>query len=153
MLALGESYISELTPAAFIKSVQSACRCHIFQVVGSLIPLPTIDVGETSQIKQQAFRVTMTFMVLRITIFKMTKIWRLHAKKDMYKRLASVHSKVRRGSLIPQPSIDVRGADQIKQQAKTVIMILKKFPKGCHQYDGQLEIQTCRRGLPMSTQL
>ena len=120
---------------------------------GSLIPLPTIDVGETSQIKQQAFRVTMTFMVLRITIFKMTKIWRLHAKKDMYKRLASVHSKVRRGSLIPQPSIDVRGADQIKQQAKTVIMILKNFPKGCHQYDGQLEIQTCRRGLPMSTQL
>ena len=74
---------------------------------GSLIPLPTIDVGETSQIKQQAFRVTMTFMVLRITIFKMTKIWRLHAKKDMYKRLASVHSKVGRGSLIPKPSIDV----------------------------------------------
>ena len=68
---------------------------------GSLIPLPTIDVGETSQIKQQAFRVTMTFMVLRITIFKMKDIWRLHTKKDMYKRLASVHSKVGRGSLIP----------------------------------------------------
>lgn len=84
---------------------------------GSLIPLPTIDVGETSQIKQQAFRVTMTFMVLRITIFKMKEIWRLHAKKDMHKRLASVHSKVGRGSLIPQPSIDVRGADQINKQA------------------------------------
>ena len=68
---------------------------------GSLIPLPTIDVGETSQIKQQAFRVTMTLMVLRITIFKMTKIWRLNTKTDMQKRLASVHSKVRRGSLIP----------------------------------------------------
>lgn len=68
---------------------------------GSLIPLPTIDVGETSQIKQQAFRVTMTFMVLRTTIFKMKDIWRLHTKKDMYKRLASVHSKVGRGSLIP----------------------------------------------------
>ena len=37
---------------------------------GSLIPLLTIDVGETSQIKQQAFRVTMTFMVLRTTILK-----------------------------------------------------------------------------------
>ena len=84
---------------------------------GSLIPLPTIDVGETSQIKQQAFRVSMTFMVLRITIFKMKEIWRLHTKKDMHKRLASVHSKVGRGSLIPQPSIDVRGADQIKKQA------------------------------------
>lgn len=84
---------------------------------GSLIPLPTIDVGEASQIKQQAFRVTMTLMVLRTTIFKMKDIWRLHAKKDMHKRLASVHSKVGRGSLIPQPSIDVRGADQIKKQA------------------------------------
>ena len=78
---------------------------------GSLIPLPTIDVGETSQIKQQAFR------VLRTTIFKMKDSWRLHTKKDMHKRLASVHSKVGRGSLIPQPSIDVRGADQIKKQA------------------------------------
>ena len=68
---------------------------------GSLIPLSTIDVGGTSQIKQQACRVTMTLMVLRITIFKMKEIWRLHAKKDMQKRLASVHSKVRRGSLIP----------------------------------------------------
>jgi len=68
---------------------------------GSLIPLPTIDVGETSQIKQQAFRVTMTLMVLRTTIFKMKDIWQLHAKKDMHKRLASVHSKVGRGSLIP----------------------------------------------------
>ena len=84
---------------------------------GSLIPLPTIDVGETSQIKQQAFRVSMTFMVLRTTIFKMKDSWRLHTKKDMHKRLASVHSKVGRGSLIPQPSIDVRGADQIKKQA------------------------------------
>jgi hypothetical protein len=36
---------------------------------GSLIPLPTIDVGETSQIKQQAFRVIMTLMVLRNTVF------------------------------------------------------------------------------------
>lgn len=68
---------------------------------GSLIPLPTIDVGETSQIKQQAFRVSMSFMVLRTTIFKMKDSWRLHAKKDMHKRLASVHSKVGRGSLIP----------------------------------------------------
>ena len=119
---------------------------------GSLIPLPTIDVGETSQIKQQAFRVSMTFMVLRTTIFKMKDSWRLHTKKDMHKRLASVHSKVGRGSLIPQPSIDVRGADQINKQAKTVIMTLKNFPKGCHQYDGQLEIQACRRGLPLSTQ-
>ena len=84
---------------------------------GSLIPLPNIDVGETSQIKQQAFRVTMTFTVLRITIFKMKDSWRLHTKKDMHKRLASVHSKVGRGSLIPQPSIDVRGADQINKQA------------------------------------
>lgn len=84
---------------------------------GSLIPLPTIDVGETSQIKQQAFRVSMTFMVLRTTIFKMKDSWRLHTKKDMHKRLASVHSKVGRGSLIPQPSIDVRGADQINKQA------------------------------------
>ena len=87
---------------------------------GSLIPLPTIDVGETSQIKQQAFRVTMALMVLRITIFKMTEIWRLHTKKYMYKRLASVHSKVGRGSLIPQPSINVRGADQINKQAISV---------------------------------
>ena len=91
---------------------------------GSLIPLPNIDVGETSQIKQQAFRVTMTFMVLRITIFKMKEIWRLHAKKDMYKRLASVHSKVRRGSLIPLPIIDVGETSQIKQQAIRVIMTL-----------------------------
>ena len=74
---------------------------------GSLIPLPTIDVGETSQIKQQAFRVTMALMVLRITIFKMTEIWRLHTKKYMYKRLASVHSKVGRGSLIPQHHFDI----------------------------------------------
>ena len=79
--------------------------------MGSLIPLPNIDVGETSQIKQQAF------MVLRTTIFKMKDSWRLHAKKDMHKRLASVHSKVGRGNLIPQPSIDVRGADQINKQA------------------------------------
>ena len=43
----------------------------------------------------------MTFMVLRTTIFKMKDIWRLHTKKDMYKRLASVHLKVGRGSLIP----------------------------------------------------
>ena len=84
---------------------------------GSLIPILTIDVGETSQIKQQAFRVTMTLMVLRTTIFKMKDIWRLHAKMDMHKRLASVHSKVGRGSLIPQPSIDVGGADQINKQA------------------------------------
>ena len=76
---------------------------------GSLIPLPTIDVGETSQIKQQAFRVTITLMVLRATIFRMKDIWRLHTKKNMYKRLASVLSKVGRGSLIPQPSIAVRG--------------------------------------------
>jgi len=85
--------------------------------VGSLIPLSTIDVGEASQIKQLAFRVTITLIVLRATIFRMKYIWRLHTKKDMYKRLASVHSKVGRGSLIPQPSIDVRGADQINKQA------------------------------------
>ena len=81
---------------------------------GSLIPLPTIDVGETSQIKQQAFRVSMTFMVLRTTIFKMKDSWRLHTKKDMHKRLASVHSILGRGSLIPQPSIDAGETDQIK---------------------------------------
>ena len=69
--------------------------------VGSLIPQPSIDVRGADQINKQAFRVTMTLMVLRITIFKMKEIWRLHAKKDMQKRLASVHSKVRRGSLIP----------------------------------------------------
>ena len=38
----------------------------------------------------------------------------------MQKRLASVHSKVRRDSLIPQPSIDVRGTDQINKQATMV---------------------------------
>ena len=85
--------------------------------MGSLVPLSTIDVRETSQIKQQAFRVTMTLMVLRAIIFRMKDIRRLHTKKDMYKRLASVHSKVGRGSLIPQPAIDVRGADQINKQA------------------------------------
>jgi hypothetical protein len=53
-------------------------------------------------------------MVLQTTIFKMKDIWQLHAKKDMHKRLASVHSKVGRGSLIPQPSIDAWEADQIK---------------------------------------
>ena len=40
-------------------------------------------------------------IVLRITIFQMIEIWRIHAKTDIQKRLASVHSKVRRGSLIP----------------------------------------------------
>ena len=153
MLTHDWSEIPMLISIAFIKSVQSACRCHFYKVRGSLIPQPSINAGVTVQIGQRAVRITKTLRDLRITIFQMTEIWRLHAKTDIQKRLASVHSKVRRGSLIPQPSIDVRGADQIKQQAKTVIMILKNFPKGCHQYDGQLEIQTCRRGLPMSTQL
>ena len=84
---------------------------------GSLIPLPTIDVGGAGQIKQQAFRVSMSIMFRRTTKIKMKDSWRLHTQKDMHKRLASVHSKVGRGSLIPQPSIDVRGADQIKKQA------------------------------------
>ena len=95
----------------------------------------------------------MTLIVLRNTIFKMINIWQHHVWIDMQKRLASVHSIIGRGSLIPLPTIDVGETSLIKQQAKTVIMILKNFPKGCHQYDGQLEIQTCRRGLPMSTQL
>ena len=59
----------------------------------------------------------MTLIVLRNTVFKMINIWQHHARTDMQKRLTSVHSKVRRGSLIPQPSIDVRGADQINKQA------------------------------------
>ena len=59
----------------------------------------------------------MTLIVLRIMIFKMKEIWQHHAKTDMHKRLASVHSIIGRGSLIPQPSIDVRGADQINKQA------------------------------------
>lgn len=60
----------------------------------------------------------MTMMVLRNTVFKMINIWQHHAWTDMQKRLASVHSKVRRGSLIPQPSIDVRGTDQINKQLR-----------------------------------
>ena len=60
----------------------------------------------------------MTLMVLRDTVFKITENWQVHAKTDMQKRLASVHSKVGRGSLIPQPSINVRGAVQINKQAK-----------------------------------
>jgi hypothetical protein len=55
----------------------------------------------------------MTLIVLRNTIFKMINIWQHHVWTDMHKRLASVHSIMGRGSLIPQPSIDVRGADQI----------------------------------------
>ena len=62
--------------------------------MGSLIPQASIDVGETGQIKQQAFIVTITMIVLRITKFKMGVIWKLHVKTDMQKRLASVHSKV-----------------------------------------------------------
>ena len=59
----------------------------------------------------------MTLIVLRNTVFKMINIWQHHARTDMQKRLASVHSIIGRGSLIPQPSIDVRGADQINKQA------------------------------------
>ena len=71
MLALGESYISELTPAAFIKSVQSACRCHIFQVVGSLIPHPHIDAWEADQIKQQAMTVIIALKALQNAVTNM----------------------------------------------------------------------------------
>jgi len=89
------------------KSFLSACRCHFYKVWGSLIPHPSIDAGETDQIKLQAIRVTITLMVPRKTIFKMIRIWQHFAKTDMQKGLASVHSKAGRGSLIPQPSIDV----------------------------------------------
>ena len=117
MLTHDWSEIPMLISIAFIKSVQSACRCHFYKVRGSLIPQPSINAGVTVQIGQRAVRITKTLRDLRITIFQMTEIWRLHAKTDIQKRLASVHSKVRRGSLIPQPSIDVRGADQINKQA------------------------------------
>ena len=40
----------------------------IIQQGKSLIPLPTIDVGEASQIKQQALRVTMTLVVLLVLL-------------------------------------------------------------------------------------
>ena len=59
----------------------------------------------------------MTLIVLRIMIFKMKEIWQHHAKTDMHKRLASVHSIIGRGSLIPLPTIDVGETSQIKQQA------------------------------------
>jgi hypothetical protein len=59
-------------------------------------------------------------IVPRNKIFKMIEIWQHHAEIDMQKRLASVHSKVGRGSLIPQPSINVRGAVQINKQAISV---------------------------------
>ena len=70
-------------PVAFIKSIQSACRCHFYKVWGSLIPQPSIDVGEAIQIKLQAIRVNMTLMVLQNTVFKMTENWQVHAKTDM----------------------------------------------------------------------
>ena len=60
--------------------------------MGSLIPLPTIDVGETSQIKQQAIRVIMTLMVLQNATFSIIEIWQHCAKTEMQKKLASVHS-------------------------------------------------------------
>ena len=47
----------------------------------------------------------------------MKEIWQHHAKTDMHKRLASVHSIIGRGSLIPLPTIDVGETSQIKQQA------------------------------------
>ena len=43
----------------------------------------------------------MTLIVLRNTVFKMINIWQHHARTDMQKRLASVHSIIVRGSLIP----------------------------------------------------
>ena len=43
----------------------------------------------------------MTLIVLRNTIFKMINIWQHHVWIDMQKRLASVHSIIGRGSLIP----------------------------------------------------
>ena len=43
--------------------VRGICTAYSTGFVGcALIPLPTIDVGEASQIKQQAFRVTMTLI-------------------------------------------------------------------------------------------
>ena len=39
----------------------------------------------------------MILMVIRNTVFKMIEIWQHHAKKDMQKRLASVHSTIVRG--------------------------------------------------------
>jgi len=101
MFPHGWSYIPVLMPVVYIKSVLSACRCHFFKVWGSLIPQPSIDAWETDQIKQQAIRVIMTLKVLRNTVFKMIEIWQHHAETDIQKRLASVHSTVGRGSLIP----------------------------------------------------
>ena len=66
----------------------------------------------------------MTLIVLRNTIFKMINIWQHHVWTDMHKRLASVHSILGRGSLIPLPTIDVGETSQIKQQAIRVTMTL-----------------------------
>ena len=48
---------------AFIKSVLSACRCHFFKVMGSLIPLPSFEARETDQIKLQANGVCSDFEI------------------------------------------------------------------------------------------
>jgi hypothetical protein len=61
----------------------------------------------------------------------MINIWHHHARTDMQKRLAYVHSKARRGSLIPQASIDIGETGHIKQQAfmVTITMIVLRITK------------------------
>ena len=82
--------------------------------MGSLIPQPSIDVRGADQINKQAIRGYMTLIVLQKTIFKMKEIWQHHARTDMQKRLASVHSIIGRDSLIPLPTIVIWEIDQIK---------------------------------------
>jgi len=53
--------------------------------VGSLIPLPIIDVGETSQIKQQAIRVIMTLMTLQNATFSIIEIEERRRVQKRYK--------------------------------------------------------------------
>jgi len=53
--------------------------------VGSLIPLPTIDVGEASQIKQQAIRVIMTLMALQNATFSIIEIEERRRVQKRYK--------------------------------------------------------------------
>ena len=79
MLQNGWPLIPKLTPAAFIKSVQSACRCHNFQVVGSLIPHPPIGAWEADQIKQQAMTVIMALKALQNAVTNMADDWKAEA--------------------------------------------------------------------------
>ena len=51
----------------------------------------------------------------------MKEIWQHHAKTDMYKRIASVHSIIGRGSLIPQLTI-VAGKHATSGASYSIVM-------------------------------